>query len=58
MPCLIDSHGLSNLCELGPLHTMQCSRLKPSYEFHFERLANFSPFVEELDQIQDVGSRI
>ena len=30
----------------------QCSRLKPSYEFHFEGLSNFSPSVEVLVQIQ------
>ena len=35
-----------------PLHEdgepTQCSRLKPSYEFHFEGLSNFSPSVERL----------
>ena len=29
----------------------QCSRLKPSYGFHFEGLSNFSPSVEGLVQI-------
>jgi hypothetical protein len=33
---------------------VQCSRLKPSYEFHYEGLSNFSPSVEVLVQIQDV----
>ena len=36
----------------------QCSRLKPSYEFHFEGFSNFSPSVEGLVQIQDVNARI
>ena len=36
----------------------QCSRLKPSYEFHFEGLSNFSLSVEGLVQIQDVNPRI
>ena len=35
----------------------QWSRLKPSYEFHFEGLSNFSPSVEGLVQIQDVESK-
>jgi hypothetical protein len=35
----------------------QCSRLKPSYEFHFEGLSTFRPSVEGLVQIQDVNSR-
>jgi hypothetical protein len=26
----------------------QCSRLKPSYEFHLEGLSNFSPSIEGL----------
>ena len=36
----------------------QCSRLKPSYEFHFEGLSNFSLSVKGLAQIQDVNPRI
>ena len=36
----------------------QCSRLKPSYEFHFGGLSNFRPSVEGLVQIQDVNLRI
>jgi hypothetical protein len=32
--------------------------LKPSYEFHFEGLSNFSTSVEELVQIQDINLRI
>ena len=36
----------------------QCSRLKPSYEFHFEGLSNFSTSIEELVQVQDVNPRI
>ena len=35
----------------------QCSRLKPSYEFHFEGLSNLSALVEGLVQIQDVKSK-
>ena len=53
------------LCCLGtgdqPIHydaPKQCSRLKPSYEFHFEGLSNFSISVEGLVQIQDVKPRI
>ena len=38
--------------------THWCSRLKASYEFHFEGLSNFSPSVKGLVQIQDVNSRI
>lgn len=37
---------------------MQCSRLRPSYEFHFERLSKFSPSVDGLVHIQDVNPRI
>jgi hypothetical protein len=37
----------------------QCSRVKPSYKFHFEGLSNFSPLlVEELVSIRDVNPRI
>ena len=36
----------------------QWSRLKPSHEFHFEWLSNFSPSVEGLVLIQDVDPRI
>ena len=36
----------------------QCSRLKPSYKFHFEGFSNSSPLGEGLVQIQDVNSRI
>ena len=32
--------------------------MKPSYDFHFEGLSNFSPSVEKLVQIQDVNPRI
>jgi hypothetical protein len=39
-------------------HEHQCSRLKPSYEFHFEGLSNFKSSVEGLVQIQDVNPRI
>ena len=35
-----------------------CSRLKPSYEFHFEGLSNFNASIEGLVQIQDVNPRI
>ena len=37
---------------------MQCSILKPSYEFHFEGLSNFNAAVEGLVQIQYVDPRI
>ena len=37
---------------------MQCSRWKPSYEFHSEGLLSFSPTVEGLVLIQDVNVRI
>ena len=40
------------------LLTYQCSRSKPSYEFHFEGVSNFSPSVERLVQIQDVDPKI
>ena len=36
----------------------QCSRLKPSYEFHIEGLLDFSSSVEGLVEIQDVNPRI
>ena len=36
----------------------QCSRLKSSYELHFEGLSHFSSSVERLVQIQDVNLRI
>ena len=36
----------------------QCSRLKPSYEFHFERISNFSPSIDGLVQIQDANLKI
>ena len=36
----------------------QCSRLKPSYEFHFEGLSNFNRSFEGLVQIQDVNPRM
>ena len=36
-------------------YSIQCSRLKPSYEYHLEWLSNFSPSVEGLVQIQDVN---
>ena len=36
----------------------QCSRLKPSYEFHVEGFSNFNPSVEGLVQIQDINPRI
>ena len=39
-------------------HLRRCPRLKPSYEFHFEGLSNFSSSVEGLVQIQDVNPRI
>jgi hypothetical protein len=35
----------------------QHSRLKPSHEFHFEGLSNFSSSVEGLVQIQDVDPK-
>ena len=35
----------------------KCSRLKPSYEFHFEELSNFSLSVEGLVQFQDINPR-
>ena len=34
------------------------SRLKSSYEFHFDGFSNFSPLVEVLVRIQDVDPRI
>jgi hypothetical protein len=37
---------------------LQCSRLKPSYEFHFEGLSDFSSSVEELVQIQEYVNEI
>ena len=36
----------------------QWSRLKPSLEFHFEGLSNFSSSVEGLVKIQDINPRI
>ena len=39
-------------------HVLQCSKLKPSYEFQFEGLSNFNPLVEGLVQIQDINLRI
>ena len=36
----------------------QCSRLKPSNEFRFEGLTNFTSSVEGIVQIQDVNPRI
>ena len=39
-------------------HTIKWSRLKPSYEFHFEGLSNYSSSVEGLVQIQDASARI
>ena len=38
--------------------SIQCSRLKSSYEFHFEGLSNFNPSAEGLVCIQDVTPRI
>ena len=38
--------------------TLLCSRLKPSYEFHFEGLSSFSSSIEGLVQIEDVDPRI
>ena len=40
------------------MNTEQCSRLKPSYEFHFEGLPDFNPLIEGLVQNQDVNPRI
>ena len=37
-----------------PLSCEQWSRLKPSYEFHFEGLLYFSASVEGLVQIQEI----
>ena len=37
---------------------IQCSKSKPSYEFHFEGLSNNSPSIDGLVQIQDVNPRI
>ena len=39
-------------------HSLQCSKLKPSYEFHFEGLSNFNPSTEGFVQIQDVNPKI
>ena len=36
----------------------QCSRLKPSHEFHYEGLSNLNPLVEGFIQIQDFDPRI
>jgi hypothetical protein len=36
----------------------QCSRLKPSYKFHFEGLLKLSSSAEGLVQIQNVDLRI
>ena len=36
---------------------IQWSRLKSSYEFHFEVLSNFSLSIEGLVQIQDVNPK-
>jgi hypothetical protein len=38
-------------CDSKSSRLHQCSRLKPSYEFHFEGLSNVSPVVERLVQI-------
>jgi hypothetical protein len=43
--CLSPIHLPLNTCR-------QCSRLKPSYEFHFQGLSNFSSSVWRLIQIQ------
>ena len=44
----------------GPMNTthQQCSRLKPSHEFHFEGLSNFNSSIQGLAQIQDVNTKI
>ena len=50
---LLSRSGLAN-----PVHGVacrQCSRLKPSYEFHFEGVSNFNASVEGLVQMQDVN---
>ena len=49
--------SLLNLFPGGPEQN-QCSRLKPSYESHFEGLSNFSPSVKGLVQNQDINPRI
>ena len=43
---------------LGGKGLGHCSRLKPSYEFHFEGLSNFSSSTKRLVQIQDFNLRI
>ena len=52
-------HHFFSLIEMVEISwSNQCSRLKPSYEFHFEGLSNFSSSIEGLVQIQDVDLRI
>jgi hypothetical protein len=62
-PCAGRSHQVRPrrwriLRQLSMESVDQCSRLKPSYEFRFEGLSNFSPSIERLVQIQDVNKRI
>ena len=47
--------GLGNTRILTIDARNQCSRVKPSHEFHFGGLSNFNPLVEGLVQIQDVN---
>ena len=54
----LDKHDHLDTHEYVLSYHNQCSRLMPSFEFHFEGLSNFNPSVEELVQIQDVNSRI
>jgi hypothetical protein len=51
-----DGRGVFRRLERGLGH--QCSILKPSYEFHFEGLSNFSPSLASLVQIQDINPRV
>jgi hypothetical protein len=54
---LVSSSALARLVRLVDI-AEQCSRLNPSYEFHFEGLSNLNPSVEGLVQTQDVNPRI
>ena len=49
--------GARNGPSIFDLYCNQCSRLKPSYEFHFEGLSNIGATVEGLVQIQNVDPR-
>ena len=50
--------GTGIWCKSRPtLCNMQCSKLRPSYEFHFEGLSNFNPSIEGSVQLQGLNPR-